>query len=96
MLRALFLAFALLLAQQVALGHALWHFDPEHSHDEGGALLCPLHAALGTVCGGVDAAPPAVAFAELVASAFQALGVGDPGLPAPSPSSRDPPSVSLK
>jgi len=66
-------AFLLLLAQQGALTHEIWHAATSSAHAQTGHKapdpsrnrLCDLHASLGTVLGAVTgvvaAAPPAAA-----------------------------------
>jgi len=90
-LRAIFLAAALLSAQQAGLAHALWHAD--RSPDEGQAQLCPLHAALSAVCGAVDTAGASTGSLEVQESVPEALCVRCSSLPAPTPSSRGPPAL---
>lgn len=55
----LLLVCAVLLAQQTALAHDLWHAAP-HAQNAGKAKLCDLHDLLGTVLGAVSAAAPQI------------------------------------
>lgn len=92
-LRAILLAAALLSAQQAGLAHALWHAGADRSPDEGQAQLCPLHAALGAVCGAVDAAGASSCSLEVQESVPEAPCVRCASLPAPTPASRGPPAL---
>jgi hypothetical protein len=91
--RAIFLAAALLSAQQAGLAHALWHAGAERSPDEGQAQLCQLHAVLGTVCGAVDVTGASACPLEIQESVPEALCVRCASLPAPTPASRGPPAL---
>jgi hypothetical protein len=92
MLRALLLAAALLLAQQSALAHDIWHASGAgKTQSQGG--LCKLHDALGTVLGTLDAPPAAGALCALENHAFISHAPEAPGLAAPLPSSRGPPAL---
>lgn len=92
----IFLVCAVLLAQQTALAHDLWHAakgEVSQSSQKGGKL-CDLHDLLGTVLGAVSAAPPQ---AQLLS--FSDIGFGVAALSAPQirplvPHSRDPPPSS--
>jgi hypothetical protein len=95
LLRVLLLGLALLGAQQVALAHAVSHFDGEPK-DAGQQRLCELHSAMDAVLGAMDAAPLAAAPAEPGLPQYRAVAAGDPGLAAPTPASRGPPPVSRK
>ena len=91
MLRVLLLALALLGAQQSALAHDVWHAAGAGQSQQQDRL-CPLHDALGTVVGALDAplAGPLLLKLEIQKCAFE------PGnelfLAAPRPSSRGPPA----
>jgi hypothetical protein len=80
-----FLVAALLLSQQLALAHDLWHeastFGAQGSKAPGGKAnkLCDLHDLLGTVLG--------IAAAPLPQAAVLALD--EPGFVAPAPAPRD-------
>jgi hypothetical protein len=95
-----FLVGALLVAQQAALAHDLWHASgapsAQGSKAPGGkpSKLCDLHDLLGTVLGVAGGAAPQPAL----------LALGEPGFVAPpaavgeaellAPHSRDPPLIS--
>ena len=53
----LLIAIALLVAQQSALAHQIWHAGKQDSQPAQGAL-CEQHAALAAVAGAVDCASP--------------------------------------
>lgn len=95
MLRVLLFALALLAAQQSALAHDVWHAAGAGQSQQQDKL-CPLHDALGTVVGALDAplAAPLLLKLETRKPAFE------PGnglfLDAPLPSSRGPPARPLK
>ena len=86
------LAFALVLAQQVALAHQIWHvLDPGAKSPQ--SLLCLQHGALDTVAGAVDApAMPLAAFAPLE-SAPHVIALPAVRAAALAPSSRGPPTL---
>jgi hypothetical protein len=99
------LAAALVVAQQSALAHQIWHFAsaPERSAqqldarasvpDAGGGALCAMHALLGDVLAALDTARAAAACAAPPADAI-ACAVSTPASPACiAPSSRGPPSL---
>jgi len=108
-LRALaryFIAAALLVAQQSALAHQIWHFaaapaqhaagfergDPQDK-DAGGKALCDLHTALGAVLGALGSADAAPEFAAPQVDAVPAAALSQaPAAPLP-PSSRGPPTL---
>lgn len=85
MLRALLLAVALLFAQQASLAHAITHQGP----------VCELHAAMSTSCGAVDAARQPLKEVVELFRGFPPVQADGACLPAPAPSSRGPPQVSL-
>lgn len=91
------LVFAVLLAQQTAIAHELWHASGGASQDAKSPLgkkLCELHDLLGTVLGAVGVAklPLAllsfcdVAFVDVVPAAAQSRAL--------APQSRGPPAIS--
>ena len=102
-LARLFIAAALLVAQQSALAHQIWHFSTapvQHAAggeprdtDAGGTPLCKLHAALGAVLGALGSAD---AVSEFTAPQFAAVPTAvlrqAPAAPL-SPSSRGPPTL---
>lgn len=94
-LRVLLLGLALLGAQQVALAHAVSHFDGQPKQ-EGQQRLCELHAAMDAVLGAMDASCVVTVPEQTVPAQFRAATAGEPGLPAPTPHSRGPPRISLK
>jgi transcriptional regulator of aromatic amino acid metabolism len=51
----LLIAIALLMAQQAALGHQIWHLGKQDSQPAQ-TLLCEQHQALSTVAGALDCA----------------------------------------
>jgi len=101
-LARLLVAAALLLAQQSALAHQIWHYSTapaahiaadSQKTDAGGKSLCDQHTALGAVLGalgGADAAPQILA-SRLDAVPAAAL-VAAPAAAVP-PSSRGPPTL---
>jgi hypothetical protein len=103
-LARLFLAAALLLAQQAALAHGIWHLADTPAQQVAGSgsgepqqgrvnALCSQHQALDAVLGALgraDACPlPAPQQAEPIPDAVQSSAHRAP----PSPSSRDPPTL---
>lgn len=100
------LVLALLVAQQAALAHQLWHAafgvpqatatvaDKERSGGSPQESLCDLHSALGTVLGALSGSAAAQVAFVVSETAFAALRVPVANLAAPAPASRDPP-VSL-
>lgn len=100
---ALVISLALLAAQHSALAHHLWHSAAESSllaaagdadqqgHDN--ELLCDLHAALGTVLGGLSGMHVAAPLCDLSGNAFAAVACPAPCVPGPAPAARDPPSL---
>lgn len=91
-IRAALLALALLAAQQVALAHAVSHFDATQSQEQGKSRLCDLHSAMGAVLGAVHAAPPPAWLEEAVSAQFSLSRTGEAGLAPPTPASRGPPT----
>ncbi|MEO8717390.1 MAG: hypothetical protein ABI423_04115 [Burkholderiales bacterium] len=94
------LAAALLVAQQAALEHALWHAGAaQRASSEAqksapaGSPLCDQHAALGAVAGAIGCAPVATALAESGYAAFAALEIATRVSAPLAPSSRDPPAL---
>ncbi len=103
-LARLFLAAALLLAQQAALAHGIWHLSGAPGQQVAGSgsgepqqgrgnALCSQHEALGAVLGALgsaDSCPlPSPQQAEAIPDAVQSSAHRAP----PSPSSRDPPTL---
>jgi hypothetical protein len=93
------LACAVVLAQQSAFAHGLWHAasGPAPSEDgkpAKGKPLCDLHDLLGTVLGALSAAAPQLAAVSLCDAGFlpaQAVAAQGPALDAQS---RGPPALS--
>ena len=88
----LLIAIALLVAQQSALAHQVWHAGKQDSQPAQGAL-CEQHAALAAVAGAVDCASP-----DAAVSTPDHASHSQPELPtAPllplAPLSRGPPSL---
>jgi len=100
------LVMALLLAQQTALAHQLWHAafgvpqatatvaDNEPSGSAFQEGLCDRHSALGTVLGALTGAAALSLAAVPPETQFTAPRLPAASLAAPAPASRDPP-VSL-
>jgi hypothetical protein len=90
----LLIAIALLMAQQVALGHQIWHLAKQDSQPAQ-SQLCEQHHALSTVAGALDCALPD---SPLVATRdAPLLFVARPGATAPriAATSRSPPELLL-
>lgn len=86
----LLLAVALLLAQQVALAHQVWHLGKNPSQP-GQAQLCEQHDALATVAGALDSPiieMPVVATRDAPGELAFSPGAGAPRV---SPACRSPP-----
>jgi len=94
------LAALLLVAQQAALEHAIWHagtaqaaVDEVQKTEPGRNPLCEQHAALGAVAGAIGCAPVVVVLAEpdyAAVAAPELLARDNAPL---SPSSRGPPRL---
>ena len=87
-------AVALLVAQQAALAHEIWHYGKQDSQPAQGQL-CEKHEALSTVAGALDCATLDATF---VATRDAPLPHAAPlGAPAPrvAPTSRGPPESLL-
>jgi hypothetical protein len=94
------LAALLLLAQQAALEHALWHAGAAHAganqvqnSDSGDNPLCEHHAALGAVAGAIGCAPVALALAAPDDFAIAAPAISARDSAPLAPSSRGPPQL---
>ena len=86
------IAIALLVAQQAALGHQIWHLGKQDSQPAQ-SLLCEQHQALATIAGALDCAS---VDSPLVATRDVPLPFVTPrGAPAPrlAPTSRGPPKL---
>lgn len=105
-LARLFIAAALLVAQQSALAHQIWHFAaapaqlaagsaPGDAQDTGagGKALCDLHTSLGAVLGALGSADTIPEFTTPQADAVPDAALSPtPAAPVP-PSSRGPPTL---
>ena len=88
------IAIVLLVAQQAALGHQIWHLGNQDSQPAQ-SQLCEQHHALATVAGSLDCALPDATF---IATRDTPLPVvARAGAPAPrvAPTSRGPPELLL-
>ena len=92
MLRILLLALALLAAQQSALAHGVWHAAGAGQGQQQDKL-CPLHDALGTVAGALDAPLAGPFLLKLEIQKLQSKSGNELFLAAPLPSSRGPPAL---
>ena len=88
----LLIAIALLVAQQSALAHQVWHAGKQDSQPTQGAL-CEQHAALATVAGAVDCASHDAAIGTPHHAPFSQLELPTAPLPSRTPLSRGPPSL---
>lgn len=88
------IAIALLVAQQAALGHQIWHLGKQNSQPTKNQL-CEQHHALATVAGALDCVLPDSDFASMRDAPLPV--VAQIGAPAPrlAPSSRGPPELLL-
>jgi len=102
-LARLLIAAALLVAQQSALAHQIWHFSAapvQHAAggelrdtDAGGTPLCKLHTALGAVLGALGSADAIAEFTALQADAVAGAALSQAPAASVSPSSRGPPTL---
>lgn len=102
-LARLCIAAALLVAQQSALAHQIWHFaaaPAQHTTGggpqdtgAGGKTLCDLHTALGTVLGALGSADANPEFTAPQADAVPAAALSQAPAAPVSPSSRGPPTL---
>jgi hypothetical protein len=102
-LARLFIAAALLVAQQSALAHQIWHFaaaPTQHTTgggpqdtDAGGKTLCDLHTALGTVLGALGSADAVAETIALRLDSVPAAALVQVPATAVPPSSRGPPTL---
>ena len=88
----LLIAVALLVAQQSALGHEIWHAGKQDSQPGQGAL-CEQHAALAAVAGAVDCASSDTAVSTPDHAPYSQLELPTAPLPSLAPLSRGPPSL---
>ncbi len=105
-LARLLIAAALLVAQQSALAHQIWHFaaapaghaagfaagDPQET-DAGGNSLCDLHTSLGTVLGALGSADAVVRCAAPQVDAVPTAALSQAPAALVRPSSRGPPTL---
>jgi hypothetical protein len=101
------LVIALLVAQQSALAHQIWHAAassgpalavaaPEHPPAPSPAdRLCDLHSALGTVLGALSSAAALPLPPAPLEAQFVAPALPAFSVAAPAPASRDPPPFRL-
>jgi len=102
-LARLFLAAALLIAQQSALAHQIWHFaaapaqhaahEAPQDTDSSGKPLCDLHTALGSVLGALDSAAATQDLTAAQADAVPAAVISPARAAVVPPSSRGPPTL---
>lgn len=88
----LLIAIALLVAQQSALAHQIWHAGKQDSQPAQGAL-CEQHAALATVAGAVDCASSDATVSAPDHAPHSQLELPTAPLPPLAPLSRGPPSL---
>ena len=91
------LVFAVLLAQQTAMAHELWHATGGASQDTKspvGKKLCGLHDLLGTVLGAVGVAKLPLALLSFCDVGFFAVAPRSAQSPPLTPQSRGPPAIS--
>ena len=88
----LLIAIALLVAQQSALAHQIWHAGKRDSQPTQGAL-CEQHAALAAVAGAVDCASPDAAVSAPDLTPYSQLELPTAPSPSRAPLSRGPPSL---
>ena len=88
----LLIAIALLVAQQSALAHQVWHAGKQDSQPAQGAL-CEQHAALAAVAGAVDCASPDVEISAPDHAPCSQPELPTALLPSRTPLSRGPPSL---
>jgi hypothetical protein len=98
------LVVALLIAQQSALAHSIWHIGAAGQHgvasqpaDSQGARndrLCDLHTALATVLGVLNARTGISQFGDIAHPGFIVSDTASAIVFAPPPSSRGPPHAS--
>ena len=100
------IAVALLAAQQVALGHQIWHLGAGAAQGAAGSAagsnqgapapqerLCDLHASLGAVLGALECAAPAISNAGTGEVPFGFIELPVAATPGPRPASRGPPTL---
>jgi hypothetical protein len=88
---------AILLAQQTALAHDLWHAGgapAQGSKSPDGKKLCDLHDLLGNVLGAVSVAPPQTPLLSFSEVRFVAAAARAAERRPLAPQSRGPPALS--
>jgi hypothetical protein len=88
----LLIAIALLVAQQTALAHQIWHAGKQDSQPARGAL-CEQHAALATVAGAVDCASVDAAVVPSAEVEHRFVATRTSAAPRLAPTSRGPPET---
>lgn len=92
----IFLAAALLVAQQAAIEHALWHAGAAGAQSKQSGPertpLCGQHDALGTVAGAIGCAATPVAAEAPASVPFAAIAASPASLASIVPLSRGPPA----
>jgi hypothetical protein len=86
------IAIALLIAQQTALGHQIWHLGKPDSQPAQ-SLLCEQHHAFATVAGALDCAASDVALCASGDILHPLVELPAAVLPLLAPVSRGPPSL---
>ncbi|HEV8097077.1 MAG TPA: hypothetical protein VGP71_15210 [Burkholderiales bacterium] len=88
----LLIAIALLVAQQTAVAHQIWHLGKQDSKPAQ-SQLCEQHHALATVAGALDCATSDVLLHTPDAILHPIVELPEAILPLPAPVSRGPPSL---
>jgi len=88
------IAIALLVAQQAALGHQVWHLGKPDSQPAQNQL-CEQHHALATVAGALDCALPDATFGAMRDAPSQVVICAAAPAPRLTPVSRGPPEALL-
>ena len=99
-------ALLLLIAQQGALSHQIWHAANSAAHSDAApdtnnpepkkTSLCDLHTALGAVLGALNGAPHGSQVDAFEQLRFAAAAPAEPRLVSLAPASRGPPALPLK
>jgi len=88
----LLIAIALLVAQQSALAHQIWHLGKQDSQ-QGQSQLCEQHHALATVAGALDCGSSDVPLQAPNVIVHSLIELPAAVLPPRAPLSRGPPSL---
>ena len=88
------IAIALLVAQQAALAHQIWHLGKQDSQPAQNQL-CEQHHALATVAGALDCALPDATFVAMRDAPLQLVVCAAAPAPRFAPVSRGPPEPLL-